>query len=111
LVNSPDVARAFNGIGGYIASRKQKLDPRLRELAILQVGWMEKSNTNSPIREDRQGSSRHRRRHQAMMARPGQTVHARAAGEAMCAAREDGAGACDVGCDLRRIKQELSMST
>ena len=42
LVNSPDMARAFNGIGGYIRFRS-KLDPRLRELAILQVGWMEKS--------------------------------------------------------------------
>src|SRR4051794_10909103 len=29
-------------IGGYIRF-KSKLDPRLRELAILQVGWMEKS--------------------------------------------------------------------
>ena len=42
LVNSPDMARAFNGIGGYIRFNS-KLDPRLRELAILQVGWMEKS--------------------------------------------------------------------
>jgi alkylhydroperoxidase family enzyme len=42
LVNSPDMARAFNGIGGYIRF-KSTLDPRLRELAILQVGWMEKS--------------------------------------------------------------------
>ena len=42
LVNSPDMARAFNGVGGYIRF-KSKLDPRLRELAILQVGWMEKS--------------------------------------------------------------------
>ena len=42
LVNSPDMALAFNGIGGYIRF-KSKLDPRLRELAILQVGWMEKS--------------------------------------------------------------------
>jgi alkylhydroperoxidase family enzyme len=42
LVNSPDMARAFNGIGGYIRF-KSKLDPRLRELAILQVGWIEKS--------------------------------------------------------------------
>src|SRR3977135_2509014 len=42
LVNSPDMARAFNGIGGYIRF-KSKLDPRLRELAILQVGWMETS--------------------------------------------------------------------
>ena len=42
LVNSPGMARAFHGIGGYIRS-KSTLDPRLRELAILQVGWMEKS--------------------------------------------------------------------
>ncbi|MGY3529159.1 carboxymuconolactone decarboxylase family protein [Bradyrhizobium sp. USDA 4452] len=42
LVNSPDMARAFNGIGGYIRF-KSKLDSRLRELAILQVGWLEKS--------------------------------------------------------------------
>ena len=37
LVNSPDMARAFNGVGGYIRFNS-KLDPRLRELAILQVG-------------------------------------------------------------------------
>ena len=42
LVNSPDMARAFNGIGNFIRF-KSKLDPRLRELAILQVGWLEKS--------------------------------------------------------------------
>src|SRR5215468_403956 len=42
LVNSPEMARAFNGVGGYIRFNS-KLDPRLRELAILQVGWMEKS--------------------------------------------------------------------
>jgi alkylhydroperoxidase family enzyme len=42
LVNSPDMARAFNGVGSFIRF-KSKLDPRLRELAILQVGWMEKS--------------------------------------------------------------------
>ncbi len=42
LVNSPDMARAFSGIGSYIRF-KSKLDPRLRELAILQVGWLEKS--------------------------------------------------------------------
>src|SRR3979411_176283 len=42
LVNSPDMARAFNGGGNYIRF-KSNLDPRLRELAILQVGWMEKS--------------------------------------------------------------------
>src|SRR5713101_8853485 len=42
LVNSPDMAKAFNGVGGYIRF-KSKLDPRLRELAILQVGWLEKS--------------------------------------------------------------------
>lgn len=42
LVNSPDMARAFRGMGGYIRN-KSTLAPRLRELAILQVGWMEKS--------------------------------------------------------------------
>lgn len=42
LVNSPGMARAFHGLGGYIRS-KSTLNPRLRELAILQVGWMEKS--------------------------------------------------------------------
>jgi len=42
LVNSPDMARAFNGVGNFIRF-KSKLNPRLRELAILQVGWLEKS--------------------------------------------------------------------
>ena len=42
LVNSPDMARAFNGLGNHIRF-KSRLDPRLRELAILQVGWLEKS--------------------------------------------------------------------
>lgn len=42
LVNSPGMARVFGGIGGYIRNGST-LDPRLRELAIIQVGWMEKS--------------------------------------------------------------------
>jgi alkylhydroperoxidase family enzyme len=42
LVNSPGMAKAFFGIGGYIRNQSS-LDSRLRELAILQVGWMEKS--------------------------------------------------------------------
>ena len=42
LVNSPDAARAFSGLGQFIRFGS-KLDPRLRELAILQVGWLEKS--------------------------------------------------------------------
>jgi len=42
LVNSPDMAKAFNGVGSFIRF-KSKLDARLRELAILQVGWMERS--------------------------------------------------------------------
>ena len=42
LVNSPDMAKSFNGVGNFIRF-KSKLDPRLRELAILQVGWLEKS--------------------------------------------------------------------
>src|SRR3954465_1475154 len=42
LVNSPGMAKAFGGIGNFIRHRST-LDPRLRELAILQVGWLEKS--------------------------------------------------------------------
>ena len=42
LVNSPDMAKSFNGLGNFIRF-KSKLDPRLRELAILQVGWLERS--------------------------------------------------------------------
>jgi alkylhydroperoxidase family enzyme len=42
LVNSPKAARAFSGLGQYIRYGS-KLDPRLRELAILQVGWLAKS--------------------------------------------------------------------
>jgi alkylhydroperoxidase family enzyme len=36
------MAKAFNGVGNFIRF-KSKLDPRLRELASLQVGWMAKS--------------------------------------------------------------------
>ena len=39
LVNSPKAARAFHGLGDYIRYGSQ-LDMRLRELAILQVGWL-----------------------------------------------------------------------
>jgi len=42
LVNSPKAARAFFGLGGYIRYGS-KLDSRLRELGILQVGWLCKS--------------------------------------------------------------------
>ena len=42
LVNSPGAARAFGGLGQYIRY-DAKLDPRLRELAILQVGWLARS--------------------------------------------------------------------
>ena len=42
LVNSPNAARAFHGLGNYIRYGS-KLDPRLRELAILQVGWLARS--------------------------------------------------------------------
>jgi len=42
LVHNPDAARAFHGVGNYIRF-KSKLDPRLRELAILMVGWLERS--------------------------------------------------------------------
>src|ERR1700721_2022987 len=39
LGDSPNAARAFNGMGQFIRYGS-KLDPRLRELAILQVGWL-----------------------------------------------------------------------
>ena len=42
LVNSPNAARAFHGVGHFIRYGS-KLDPRLRELAILQVGWLARS--------------------------------------------------------------------
>jgi alkylhydroperoxidase family enzyme len=42
LANSPGGARAFSGLGQYIRYGS-KLDPRLRELAILQVGWLARS--------------------------------------------------------------------
>ena len=42
LVNSPNAARAFGGLGQFIRYGS-KLDARLRELAILQVGWLAKS--------------------------------------------------------------------
>jgi len=42
LVNSPGAARAFGTLGGYIR-HKSSLDPRLRELAIIQVGYLTKS--------------------------------------------------------------------
>ena len=42
LVHSPNAARAFHGLGGFIRN-KSRLDPRLRELAILQVGWLARS--------------------------------------------------------------------
>jgi alkylhydroperoxidase family enzyme len=42
LVNSPGAARAMGAAGQYIRYGA-KLNPRLRELAILQVGWLAKS--------------------------------------------------------------------
>lgn len=42
LVNSPGAARAFSRLGGYIRSQST-LDGRLRELAILQVGYVTRS--------------------------------------------------------------------
>ena len=39
MVHSPNAARAFQGLGGFIR-HKSRLDPRLREIAILAVGWI-----------------------------------------------------------------------
>ena len=43
LVNSPGTARAFSGLGRHIRYGS-RLDPRLRELAILQVGYLTRSD-------------------------------------------------------------------
>ncbi|WP_149539051.1 carboxymuconolactone decarboxylase family protein [Siccirubricoccus phaeus] len=42
LVNNPAAARAFSGLGSYLR-HGTTLDARLRELAILQVGWLARS--------------------------------------------------------------------
>ena len=42
LVNSPNGTRAFSRLGGFIRGQS-KLDGRLRELAILQVGYLARS--------------------------------------------------------------------
>jgi alkylhydroperoxidase family enzyme len=42
LVHSPNGARAFSVLGHFIR-RKSRLDPRLREMAILQVGYLARS--------------------------------------------------------------------
>lgn len=42
LVHNPEATRAFGALGQYIRHRT-KLDPRLRELAILQIGWRARS--------------------------------------------------------------------
>jgi alkylhydroperoxidase family enzyme len=42
LVHNPEAMRAFSGLGQYLRHRTT-LDARLRELAILQVGWLAKS--------------------------------------------------------------------
>src|SRR6266849_178495 len=42
LAHSPRGARAFSDLGAFIR-RKSALDPRLREMAILQVGYLARS--------------------------------------------------------------------
>ncbi|MCC7273696.1 MAG: carboxymuconolactone decarboxylase family protein, partial [Alphaproteobacteria bacterium] len=42
LVNSPNALRRFSGLGQFIR-HESRLDPRLREMAILQVGYMTRS--------------------------------------------------------------------
>jgi alkylhydroperoxidase family enzyme len=42
LVHSPNALRAMNALAGFIR-HQSGLDPRLRELAILQVGWLVRS--------------------------------------------------------------------
>nr|WP_249120673.1 carboxymuconolactone decarboxylase family protein [Plastoroseomonas hellenica] len=42
LANSPGAARAFGDLGMFIRHRS-RLDPRLRQLAIMQIGWSARS--------------------------------------------------------------------
>ncbi|MSQ49257.1 MAG: carboxymuconolactone decarboxylase family protein [Betaproteobacteria bacterium] len=42
MAHSPNGARAFSGLGQFIRT-KSRLDPRLREMAILQVGYLTRS--------------------------------------------------------------------
>ena len=42
LVHSPDGARTFSALGQFIR-HTSRLDPRLREMAILQVGYLARS--------------------------------------------------------------------
>jgi alkylhydroperoxidase family enzyme len=42
MANSPGAARAFTDLGMYIRNRS-RLDPRLRQMAIMQVGWLARS--------------------------------------------------------------------
>ena len=42
MAHSPNAARAFGRLGGFIRNQS-KLDPRLREMAILQVGYLARS--------------------------------------------------------------------
>lgn len=42
LANSPGAARVFGDLGMFIRHRS-RLDPRLRQLAIMQVGWSARS--------------------------------------------------------------------
>lgn len=42
MTHSPNGARAFHGLGEFIRF-KSRLDPRLREMAILQVGYLTRS--------------------------------------------------------------------
>jgi alkylhydroperoxidase family enzyme len=42
MANNPNASRAMGGLAKYIR-HDSKLDPRLREMAILQVGWLAKS--------------------------------------------------------------------
>ena len=42
MTHSPNGARAFSGLGHFIRF-KSRLEPRLREMAILQVGYLTRS--------------------------------------------------------------------
>src|SRR4030095_4980374 len=72
LVNSPDMARAFNGVGGYIRFNN-KLDTPGRLDGEIRIRV-------PPPREDRQGVRRYRRGYPGIDGRDrGQALKARAA--------------------------------
>ena len=56
MANNPEASRAMIGLAMYIR-HKSKLDPRLRELAILQVGYLGRSRRTNVRTTSRSAAS------------------------------------------------------